>query len=79
MMREALIRELEGVAPPDLADPEDAGRIGLVIEGREVAYMLADQGSSSWEGSSACGKSPASPRTDNTRRRSSLLVGTSLP
>jgi putative NIF3 family GTP cyclohydrolase 1 type 2 len=35
MMREALVRELEGVAPPELADAEDAGRIGLVIGGRE--------------------------------------------
>jgi len=37
MMREALIRELERLAPPELADPEDAGRIGLVIEGRPEA------------------------------------------
>jgi dinuclear metal center YbgI/SA1388 family protein len=37
MMREALIRELRGVAPPELADPGDAGRIGLVIEGRADA------------------------------------------
>ena len=35
MMREALIRELEWVAPPEIADPGDAGRIGLVIEGRK--------------------------------------------
>jgi putative NIF3 family GTP cyclohydrolase 1 type 2 len=35
MIREAIIRELEGLAPPGLAEPEDAGRIGLVIEGRE--------------------------------------------
>jgi dinuclear metal center YbgI/SA1388 family protein len=35
MMREALVRELEGLAPPELADAEDAARIGLVIEGRE--------------------------------------------
>ena len=37
MKREALQRELEGLAPPALAEPEDAGRIGLVIEGREEA------------------------------------------
>jgi len=37
MMREALIRELERVAPPDLAEAEDAGRIGLIIEGRAEA------------------------------------------
>ncbi|MGE5831308.1 MAG: Nif3-like dinuclear metal center hexameric protein [Methanomicrobiales archaeon] len=35
MPRDGLIRELEGIAPPGLADPEDAGRIGLVIEGRD--------------------------------------------
>ncbi|HVP25152.1 MAG TPA: Nif3-like dinuclear metal center hexameric protein, partial [Methanomicrobiales archaeon] len=35
MMRDGLIRELGLLAPPELADPEDAGRIGLVIEGRE--------------------------------------------
>ena len=34
-MRDGLIRELGLLAPPELADPEDAGRIGLVIEGRE--------------------------------------------
>ncbi|HTY52508.1 MAG TPA: Nif3-like dinuclear metal center hexameric protein [Methanomicrobiales archaeon] len=33
MRREDLVRELERLAPPGLADPEDAGRIGLVIEG----------------------------------------------
>jgi len=27
------IRELEAIAPPDLADASDAGRIGLVVEG----------------------------------------------
>ena len=37
MMREALIRELERVAPPALAEAEDAGRIGLIIEGRAEA------------------------------------------
>jgi dinuclear metal center YbgI/SA1388 family protein len=35
MMRDDLVKELGLLAPPDLADPEDAGRIGLVIEGRE--------------------------------------------
>ena len=29
------MRELERVAPPGLADQEDAGRIGLILEGRE--------------------------------------------
>jgi putative NIF3 family GTP cyclohydrolase 1 type 2 len=33
MKREALIRRLEDLAPPDLADAEDTERIGLVIEG----------------------------------------------
>jgi len=33
MRREDLVRELERHAPPGLADPEDAGRIGLVMEG----------------------------------------------
>ena len=42
MDREGLIRELERLAPPDLADAEDAGRIGLVIEGRpEVGTVAA--------------------------------------
>ena len=31
----AAIAELEGIAPVELADPMDAGRIGLIIEGRE--------------------------------------------
>ncbi|MDI6720286.1 MAG: Nif3-like dinuclear metal center hexameric protein [Methanomicrobiales archaeon] len=31
----AAIRDLERIAPPDLADPMDEGRIGLIIEGRE--------------------------------------------
>lgn len=35
MQREALISLLEEVAPPDCAEPFDAGRIGLIIEGRE--------------------------------------------
>jgi dinuclear metal center YbgI/SA1388 family protein len=35
MKREELIRELTRLAPPELALEEDAGRIGLVIEGRE--------------------------------------------
>lgn len=35
MQREALISLLEEVAPPDGAEPYDAGRIGLIIEGRE--------------------------------------------
>jgi dinuclear metal center YbgI/SA1388 family protein len=42
MDRDGLIRELEGLAPPGLADAEDAGRIGLVIEGRrEVGAITA--------------------------------------
>ncbi|MDD1670530.1 MAG: Nif3-like dinuclear metal center hexameric protein [Methanomicrobiales archaeon] len=35
MMRDGLIRDLGLLAPRELADPEDAGRIGLVLEGRE--------------------------------------------
>jgi dinuclear metal center YbgI/SA1388 family protein len=35
MQREALIGQLEEIAPPDGAEPFDAGRIGLIIEGRE--------------------------------------------
>lgn len=35
MHREALISQLEEIAPPDGAEPFDAGRIGLIIEGRE--------------------------------------------
>ena len=35
MRRADLARDLERVAPPELADPMDAGRIGLVIEGKE--------------------------------------------
>ncbi len=31
----AAVEELERIAPPDLAEPMDAGRIGLIIEGRE--------------------------------------------
>jgi putative NIF3 family GTP cyclohydrolase 1 type 2 len=41
MDREGLIRELEGLAPPGLADEEDAGRIGLVIEGRREVGAIA--------------------------------------
>jgi dinuclear metal center YbgI/SA1388 family protein len=42
MERDRLIRGLEGLAPPELADAEDAGRIGLVIEGRgEVEGVCA--------------------------------------
>ncbi|MDD1669491.1 MAG: Nif3-like dinuclear metal center hexameric protein [Methanomicrobiales archaeon] len=37
MQREGIIRELEHLAPPELADEEDAGRIGLIIEGRPEA------------------------------------------
>ncbi|MBP1929660.1 dinuclear metal center YbgI/SA1388 family protein [Methanolinea mesophila] len=35
MEREAVIRHLEALAPPELAEEFDAGRIGLVVEGRE--------------------------------------------
>jgi dinuclear metal center YbgI/SA1388 family protein len=42
MDRESLIRELEELAPPGLADGEDAGRIGLIIEGeREAGTVTA--------------------------------------
>jgi dinuclear metal center YbgI/SA1388 family protein len=35
MQRDGIVRELEHLVPPELADAEDAGRIGLVVEGRE--------------------------------------------
>jgi dinuclear metal center YbgI/SA1388 family protein len=35
MERDRLIRDLERLAPPELADAEDKGRIGLIIEGKE--------------------------------------------
>jgi putative NIF3 family GTP cyclohydrolase 1 type 2 len=34
MHRDAFIRRMEQLAPPDLAEEFDAGRIGLVVEGR---------------------------------------------
>lgn len=40
MMRDGLIRELEHLAPPELADGEDTGRIGLIIEGRGEAGTI---------------------------------------
>jgi len=42
MMRDGLIRELEHLASPELADEEDRGRVGLIIEGRrEVGTICA--------------------------------------
>jgi dinuclear metal center YbgI/SA1388 family protein len=42
MMRDDLIRDLERLAPPEIALGEDTGRIGLVIEGRdEVGTVCA--------------------------------------
>ena len=42
MDRDSLIRKLEELAPPGLADAMDAGRIGLIIEGRrEVGTVTA--------------------------------------
>ena len=42
MDRDGIIRELEDLAPPELADAEDRGRIGLIIEGdREVGGICA--------------------------------------
>lgn len=32
--RDEIIRMLEGLAPPDLAEPFDSGRIGLIVEGK---------------------------------------------
>jgi dinuclear metal center YbgI/SA1388 family protein len=40
MDRDDLIRELEQLAPPELALPEDTGRIGLVVEGREEIGVI---------------------------------------
>ena len=40
MEREAIIRQLEAIAPPELAEEFDTGRIGLVIEGREEAGRI---------------------------------------
>jgi len=40
MERDDIIRELERLAPPELADAGDAGRIGLVIEGREEVETI---------------------------------------
>jgi dinuclear metal center YbgI/SA1388 family protein len=40
MEREAIIRQLEAIAPPELAEEFDAGRIGLVVEGRETAGKI---------------------------------------
>jgi dinuclear metal center YbgI/SA1388 family protein len=40
MEREAIIRQLEAIAPPELAEEFDTGRIGLVVEGRETAGKI---------------------------------------
>ncbi|MDD1717562.1 MAG: Nif3-like dinuclear metal center hexameric protein [Methanoregulaceae archaeon] len=41
MDREELVRELEAIAPPDLAEEMDDGRIGLIIEGNEEIGRVA--------------------------------------
>jgi dinuclear metal center YbgI/SA1388 family protein len=40
MEREAIIRQLEAVAPPELAEEFDTGRIGLVVEGSDTAGKI---------------------------------------
>ena len=41
MHREAFIRAMEELAPPDLADQDDRERIGLVVEGRKEIRRVA--------------------------------------
>lgn len=41
MNRASVIRELELIAPPGIADDFDAGRIGLIIEGKEEIENIA--------------------------------------
>jgi len=41
MDRQNVIRTLEEIAPPALAEPMDEGRIGLVVEGREEIGRIA--------------------------------------
>jgi len=41
MHREAFIRAMEELAPPDLADHDDRERIGLVVEGRREIRRVA--------------------------------------
>ncbi|MDD1656314.1 MAG: Nif3-like dinuclear metal center hexameric protein [Methanomicrobiales archaeon] len=41
MHRDAFIRAMEELAPPELAEPDDAGRIGLVVEGRREIRRVA--------------------------------------
>lgn len=38
--REAIIKELEEIAPPELAESFDTGRIGLIFEGREEVVHI---------------------------------------
>lgn len=38
--RNEIIRLLEEIAPPDLAEPFDCGRIGLIIEGKEEISLV---------------------------------------
>ena len=41
MHREAFIRAMEELAPPDLADQDDRSRIGLIVEGRREIRRVA--------------------------------------
>ncbi len=41
MQLEEIIRLLEEIAPPELADPSDAGKIGLVLERKSDIYKIA--------------------------------------
>jgi dinuclear metal center YbgI/SA1388 family protein len=41
MHRDAFIRAMEELAPPELADPDDTERIGLVVEGRREIRRVA--------------------------------------
>ena len=41
MHRDTIIQAMEELAPPEYADPDDAGRIGLVVEGRREIRRVA--------------------------------------
>ena len=41
MHRDTIIQAMEELAPPEYADPDDAGRIGLVVEGRGEIRRVA--------------------------------------
>jgi len=40
MHRDEIIRDLESFAPPDLAEPFDQGRIGLIVEGKPEVEII---------------------------------------